>query len=60
MMVCRDSDVRQVGIHTAEPLEFQPNAFEVEINSAKFKKCELSGVDQIQAGGETFLRFINS
>jgi hypothetical protein len=54
----RVSDIRQVEIHTAEPLVPDPIPFEVEIVIAKLEKQKLSGSDQIlakliQAGGET-------
>jgi hypothetical protein len=32
------SDVRQIEIHTAEPLVRDPSSFEVEIATAKFKR----------------------
>jgi hypothetical protein len=52
------SDVRQIEIHTAEPLLTGPSHFEVEISVAKLKKYKSPGSDQIpaelyQAGGET-------
>jgi hypothetical protein len=52
------SDVRQVEIHTAEPLVPHPNPFDVEITISKFKNHKLPGRDKIpaeliQAGGET-------
>jgi hypothetical protein len=37
LKVHKVSVVRQVGIHTADPLVPEPNAFEVEIAIAKFK-----------------------
>jgi hypothetical protein len=56
--ILRVSDVRQIEIHTAEPLVPDPSPFEVEIVIAKFKKYKSPGSDQIpaeliQAGGET-------
>jgi hypothetical protein len=56
--VHRVSDVRQIEIHTAEPLVPEPSPFEVEIAIAKLKKYKSPGSDQIpaeliQAGGET-------
>jgi hypothetical protein len=56
--VHRISDVRQIEIHTDEPLVPDPNPFEVEIAIAKFKKYKSPGSDQIpaeliQARGET-------
>jgi hypothetical protein len=58
--VHRVSDVRQIEIHTAEPLVLDPSPFEVEIVIAKFKNYKSPGGDQIpaeliQAGGETLL-----
>jgi hypothetical protein len=52
---------RQIQIHTAEPLGFDPNPFEVEIAIAKLKRYKSPGSDEIpteliQAGGE-ILRF---
>jgi hypothetical protein len=63
------SDVRQIEVHTAEPLVPGPNHLEVEIVVAKLKKYKSPGSDQIpaeliQAGGETLLsalhKLINS
>jgi hypothetical protein len=53
----RVSDVRQIEIHTAEPLVPDPNPFEVEIPTAKLKGYKSPGSDQIlaeliQAGGD--------
>jgi hypothetical protein len=50
-------DVRQVGIHTAEPLVPEPSLIEVEIPIGKLKRCETPGTDHIlteliKAGGE--------
>jgi hypothetical protein len=50
------SDVRQIGIHTAEPLVPGPSRLEAEIAIAKLKKYKSPGSDQIlaeliQAGG---------
>jgi hypothetical protein len=52
------SDVRQIKIHTAEPLAPDLTSFEVEIPIAKLKRYKSPGSDQIlaeliQAGGET-------
>jgi hypothetical protein len=46
-----------LGIHTAEPLVFEPSIFEVETVIAKFKRYKLPSNDQIpielfHAGGE--------
>jgi hypothetical protein len=51
------SDVRQIEIHTAEPLVPGPCHLEVQISIAKLKKYKSRGSDQIpaelyQAGGE--------
>jgi hypothetical protein len=56
--VHRVSDVRQIEIHTAEPLVPDPSPFEVEIAIVKLKSYKLTGSDKIlaeliQAGGET-------
>jgi hypothetical protein len=55
--VHRVSDVRQIEIHTGEPLVLDPNPFEVEIAIAKLKRFKSPHSDQIpvehiQAGGE--------
>jgi hypothetical protein len=52
------SDVRQIEIHTAEPLVPGPSDLEVEISIAKLKKYKSPGSDRIpaelcQVGGET-------
>jgi hypothetical protein len=52
------SNVRQIGILTAEPLAPGPNRLDVEIAIARLKKCKSSGSNEIraeliQAGGET-------
>jgi hypothetical protein len=54
------SDVRQIEIHTAEPLVPGPSHLEVEISIAELKKYKSPGSDQIlaelyQAGGETLV-----
>jgi hypothetical protein len=56
--VHRVSDVRQIEIHTAEPLAPDYSPFEVEIAIAKSEKYKSPGSNQIpaeliQAGGET-------
>jgi hypothetical protein len=58
------NDVRQIEIHTAEPLVPGPSHFEVEISIAKLKKYKSPGRDQIpaelyQAGGETLVSVIH-
>jgi hypothetical protein len=45
--VHRISDVRQIEIHTAEPLVPDPSPFEIEIAIANLKKYESPGSDQI-------------
>jgi hypothetical protein len=55
--VHRVSEVRQIEIHTAEPLVPDPRPFEIEITIEKFRRYKLPGSDQIlgeliQAGGE--------
>jgi hypothetical protein len=57
-VVYRVSDVRQIEIHTGEPLVPYLNPFEVEIAIAKLEIFELPCSDQrlgelIQVGGET-------
>jgi hypothetical protein len=54
------SDVRQIEVHSAEPLVPGPSRLEVEIAIAKLKKYKSPGSDQIpaeliQAGGEILL-----
>jgi hypothetical protein len=54
------SDVRQIEVHTAEPLVPGPSRLEVENAIAKLKKYKSPGSDQIpvelfQAGGEILL-----
>jgi hypothetical protein len=56
--VYRVSDVKQIEIHTSEPLVPDPSPFEVEIACVKLKKYKVPGSDPIpaeviQAGGET-------
>jgi hypothetical protein len=58
------NDVRQIEVHTDEPLVPGPSRLEVEIAIAKLKKHKLPGSDQIpakliQAGGETLLSAIH-
>jgi hypothetical protein len=58
------SDVRQIEVHTAEPLVPGPSRLEVEIAIAKMKKYKSPGSDQIpaeliQAGGEILLSEIH-
>jgi hypothetical protein len=43
------SDVRQIEVHTAEPLVPDPSRLEAEIAIAKFKKYKSQGSDQIPA-----------
>jgi hypothetical protein len=55
--VHRVHDVRQMDIHTAEPLVPEPSLVEVEISIGKLKNYKFPGTDQIpsmiKAGGET-------
>jgi hypothetical protein len=58
------SDVRQIEVHTAEPLVPGTSRLDMEIAIAKFKKCNSPGSDQIpaellQAGGEILLSVIH-
>jgi hypothetical protein len=59
-----ECDVRQIEVHTAEPLVSDPSCLEVEIAIAKLKKCKSPGSDQIlaeliQTGGEMLLSAIH-
>jgi hypothetical protein len=49
LYVHRVSDVRQIEIHTAEPLVPHPSPFEVEFAIAKSKMYKLPSSDQIPA-----------
>jgi hypothetical protein len=58
------SNVRQIEVHTAEPLVPGPSRLEVEIAIAILKKYKSPGSDQIpaelnQAGGEILLSAIH-
>jgi hypothetical protein len=58
------SDVRQIEIHSAEPLVPGPSRLEVEISIAKLKKYKSLSSDQIlaeliQAGGEKLVSVIH-
>jgi hypothetical protein len=58
------SDVRQIELHTAEPLVPGPSRLEVEIAIAKLKKYKSPGSDQIpveliQTGSEILLSAIH-
>jgi hypothetical protein len=58
------SDVRQIELHTAEPLVPGPSHLESEIAIAKLKKYKSAGRDQIlaeliQAGGERLVYVIH-
>jgi hypothetical protein len=58
------SDVRQIEVHTAEPLVPGPSRLEVEIVIAKLKKYKSPGSDKIpaeliRAGGEMLLSAIH-
>jgi hypothetical protein len=59
------SDVRQIEVHTAEPLVHGPSPIEVEIAIAKLKKYKSPGSDPIpaelfQTGGEILLSAIHN
>jgi hypothetical protein len=60
------SDVRQIKIHTVEPLVTDPSPFEVQIDIAKLKRYKSPGSDQIpaeliQVGNERYvLRSVHS
>jgi hypothetical protein len=43
------NDVRQTGMHTAEPLVPEPSSFEVDIPVEKLKRYKSPGIDQIPA-----------
>jgi len=43
------NDVRQTGIHTAEPLVPDPSVFEVELAIEKLKSHKSPGINQIPA-----------
>jgi hypothetical protein len=45
----RISDVKEIEIHTAEPLVADPSLYEVEMPVAKLKGYKLPGSDQIPA-----------
>jgi hypothetical protein len=47
--VHRVSDVRQIEIHTAEPIVTDPRPIEVETTNAKFKWYKSPGSDEIPA-----------
>jgi hypothetical protein len=58
------SDVRQIEVHTTEPLVPGPSRLEVEIAIAKLEKYKSPGSDEIpaeviQAGGEILLSAIH-
>jgi hypothetical protein len=58
------SDVRQIEIHTAEPLVPGPSHLKVEIAIAELKKYKSSDINQslaelYQAGGETLVSVIH-
>jgi hypothetical protein len=58
------SDVRQIEMHTAEPLVPGPSHLEVDISAATFKKYKSPGSDKIpaelyQAGCETLVSVIH-
>jgi hypothetical protein len=45
--VHRINDVRQIELHTAEPLVLEPSPFEVVIAATNLKRYESRGVHQI-------------
>ena len=47
--VHRVNDIRQTEIHTAEPLEPEPSAFEVALTIEKLKRHKSPGIDQFPA-----------
>jgi hypothetical protein len=58
------SDVRQIEVHTAEPLVPGPSRLEVEIATSKLKKYKSRGSDEIatevsRSGGEILLSVIH-
>jgi hypothetical protein len=53
------SDGRQIEVHTSEPLVPGPSRLEVEIATAKLKKCGSPGSDQFQGRGEILLSVIH-
>jgi hypothetical protein len=62
--VHNDSDVRQIEVHTAEPLVPGPRCLEAEIAIAKLRKYKSPGSDEIpakliQVGGEILLSAIH-
>jgi hypothetical protein len=42
------NDVWQRDIHTAEPFEPEPSAFEVQLATVKLKRHKITGIDQSQ------------
>jgi hypothetical protein len=59
MNVHNVSDVRQIEVHTAEPLLPGTSCLEVEIAIAKLKDSYSPGSDQIPAGGKILLSAIH-
>ncbi|PNF13763.1 hypothetical protein B7P43_G13144 [Cryptotermes secundus] len=47
--VHRVSDVRQIAIHTAEPIVTDPSPFDIEISIANLKRYKSPGSDEIPA-----------
>jgi hypothetical protein len=43
------NDVRQIEVHTAEPLVPEPSAFEVEMATVKLNRHKSPGIDQVPA-----------
>jgi hypothetical protein len=54
------SDVRQIEVHTAEPLVLGPSCLEVELAIAKLKNYKSPGSDQIPAVKHYCLQSTNS
>jgi hypothetical protein len=64
LIVHNISDIRQIEVHTAEPLVSDLSRLGVEIAIAKLKKYKSPGTDEIpeeliQAGGEILLHMIH-
>jgi hypothetical protein len=60
-LVPRVSDVRQIGVHTTEPLVTDPRPFDVEIGVAKLKSYKSPGSYQVPSeliqSGDEIIRF---
>jgi hypothetical protein len=58
------SDIRQIEVHTAEPLVPGLSSLKVELAIVKLKRCKYPGIDQIpaelfQSGGKILLSVIH-